>query len=307
MDQSTKERTHALNPYEARGYGVTRCVALKEAMLKSPRKAALAFELFDYACVKWGADLGGDMKKHPLTHLAQFFFTDATSLQDFISLQIKGEQEILAGNEEYLSTLTPKYKGRYVWEGTIDAAKKRISSYQQDLEQIKTDMAKKKVAATYVPAKPTDVELGVGYVLSGVSSIRAFVPADADDAMQELLDAASLKIDEGLDILKEVARDLGDDLTSMERERDEEKERADEVTEEKEALPVDDIAELRLQGLGPIPYEAANLIDAQVMDAFGVLLSKGRPLDLLRTLEALADPTVAGEVDSIISFNELLK
>lgn len=166
---------------------------------------------------------------------------------------------------------------------------------------------KKKVAATHVPAKMTDVELGCSYVKTGVSSIRAFVPADVDDAMQELLDAAHLKIEEGLDILIEVDLDLREEIKEMTAERDSVTDELKEKEKEFIELTVADIAEHKLSAMGFIHYEAENMIDSDIMEALGVLLQRGRPLDTLRALQALADPAVSRELDSIIDLNEMLR
>lgn len=90
---NVKERIDALDEYEAQGYRVDSLRALKAAMYDDLRRSALAFEIMDYAMGIWPKDLTENMKKHPLSSVGQFFYSDVNSLEEWKRTQKQWDKD----------------------------------------------------------------------------------------------------------------------------------------------------------------------------------------------------------------------
>lgn len=126
------ERIEKLNPYEAQGYQCDRLREFKELLQKFPDRAKCAFELFDFSIELWGGDLATSMKKHPLSHLQMFFYSEATSVKQWVDLQISAMVWQMENHRKYIATLK-KQKEKDFWQRAVDRLGADIKKYNEAL------------------------------------------------------------------------------------------------------------------------------------------------------------------------------
>lgn len=132
-DESIISRIEKLSENESQGYRITQLRNTKEAMLKNPEKAKIAFEIMDFAGPLWKME--GDFNKHPLAHVGNFYHNDYKSLKDFVDQQIAGEETTIALDEKYIQSLNPNKKSD---KKSIEFTQSQIESARQRIADIKT-------------------------------------------------------------------------------------------------------------------------------------------------------------------------
>lgn len=172
-------------------------------------------------------------------------------------------------------------------------------------KQIQYEMAaktKKKVQAVTAqePADPfwqakRDIEQAFNLITGMVPEERQGSTdyADAYILFSDSLDAIIEVKDEQIELLEDEIQKLKDEAIDAEEFSDLEDFK-------------NNVEDNSLNGIKPIYWTSDNLLDTQVMEAFGVLLAQGRPLDLLRRLEQLANPAFVHELDEAIELKAML-
>lgn len=113
-----------LNPNEHHGYNICGLKLLKENLIKFPDKAKIAIEIRDFVRLNLY-----DYNEGELTGLSFYFYGEFTSINHFLSEQIKGMMQEIESKNKYISGLKNK-KDILFWT-TFNAERKiEIEKYK---------------------------------------------------------------------------------------------------------------------------------------------------------------------------------
>lgn len=113
-----------LNPNEHHGYNVCFLRSLKESLIGSPERAKIAIEIRDFVRLNLY-----DYNEGELTSLSLYFYGEFTSINHFLSEQIKGMIQEIESKNKYISSIKNK-KDILFWTAFNAERKIEIEKYK---------------------------------------------------------------------------------------------------------------------------------------------------------------------------------
>jgi hypothetical protein len=190
-EEEAKAYVEKLSEYESQGYNLTRLRAAKEQMLSNLKKAALALDIMNFSNSIWPSILD----ETPLSQLMHYFYSDASSVEEWAEAQKKCCCMTIESNTDYINGIKAKKRLSAADKKTITFWENSVLNQQNEIEKIKnTLMARTK---TPVVKKEERKQLGkigaVQEILKIVESHNSVVKAVLNDYL--VTDGAELEID----------------------------------------------------------------------------------------------------------------